>query len=232
MPEQRDGQYSPHSRILLAGDDTNRVYDMNDSKWTATIEKAACNLDRIADAAFGHNPNEMLVFSDFGVKPTIWSILNCRGVEIRDPKNLARCYSYRPRTGHMAILTRPAAQDILMLLNPGNHDLVKSVELPTMDAQEVAWSPDGSWLAVRDAASSGHKALIYTADGHLFRTYTGLQDAGDIGLGIKRMQWNHSDGSLALGDYNNNVTVLSKNTVSKLGHHNILPCSDGRSSLP
>lgn len=211
--EEADGGGSPCSRILLADDDTVRIYDVNDKRWSATIEKTASNFGKIADAAFGHVPNEVLVFSDFGVKLTIWSLMTCRGVEIRDPKYMVQCYSIRPRTGHLAILTRPAAQDILMILNPGDQSLYKSVELPTLDAQEVAWSPDSCWLAIRDTASSGHKVLIYTADGHLFRTYTGDEDAGDIGLGVKRMQWNSCNGSLVLGDYNDNVTILSKNVV-------------------
>lgn len=196
---------------------------MNEPTWTATIEKAASNFGRIADLAFGHTPNELLVFSDYGIKLTIWSLLTCRGVEIRDPKYVVHCYSYRLRTGHLAVLTRPATQDVLMLLSPGSHVLTRSIELPTVDAQEVAWSPDGCWLAVREAASCGHKVLIYTADGHLFRTYNGIDDSGEIGLGIKRMRWNFFDGSLALGDYNDNVTILSKNTVTSFGLY--WPCS-------
>ncbi len=147
------------------------------------------------------------------MKFTIWSLTTSRGVEIRDPKYTVHCYSFRPRTGHMALLTRPAAQDILMLLSPSKHELIASVELPTMDAQEVLWSSDGCWLAIRDAASGGHKVLIYTADAHLFKTYSGAVDDGSIGLGLKRMAWNPSNGSLVLGDYNDNVTILSKNTV-------------------
>lgn len=114
----------------------------------------------------------------------------------------------------MAILTRPAAQDILMLLNPGDHTLIESFELPTVDAQEVAWSPDGQWIAIRDAANGGHKVLFYTADGHLFKTYTRDGDTSDIGLGIKGMEWCHSTGLFAIGDYNDNVTMLSRNIVS------------------
>ena len=207
---------------MLADDDTVRVYDANDTKWSALIERAASNFGRIADVAFGYSPNEFLVFSDFGVKLTIWSLITCRGIEIRDPKYMVHCYSYRPRTGHMAILIRLAAQDNLMLLSPGNHELITSVELPTVDAQEVSWSPDGCWLAIRDAASSGHKVLIYTADGHVFKTYNGAGYAEDIGLGVKRLAWSPSNGILALGDYNDNVIILSKNTVCNLdsGGHN------------
>ena len=208
-----DEKQSQCNRILLADDDTVRLYDVNDPIWSALIERAGSNLGRIADVAFGYNPNEFLVFSDFGVKLTIWSLTTSRGVEIRDPKYTVHCYSYRPRTGHMAILTRPATQDILMLLSPSKHELITSVELPTVDAQEVSWSSDGCWLAIRDAASSGHKVLIYTADGQLFKTYSGVVDDVSIGLGLKRMAWNPSNRGLLLGDYNDNVTILSKNTV-------------------
>jgi hypothetical protein len=193
-----------------------RIHDITDVKRSAVVERAASNFGRIADVEFGPSPNEVLVFSDFGVKLTIWSLVTCRGVEFRDPKYMVNCYSCRPRTGHLAILTRPAAQDILMLLNPSSHELITSVELPTIDAQEVLWSPNGCWLAIRDAASSGHKLLIYTADAHLFKTYTSVGATEDIGLGIKRMAWSCSNGTLALGDYNDNVTILSNNTVCTL----------------
>ncbi len=203
----------PCSRTLLADDDNVHVYDVNETHWSGRIECAASNFGRIADVAFGHNANEVLVFSDFGVKLTIWSLITRRGVEIRDPKYLVHCYTYRPRTGHMAILTRPHAHDILMLLNPGDRGFIKSVELPTVDAQEVTWSPDGRWLAIRDAASTGHRLLIYTADGHLFKMYSNEENTNDIGLGLKRLEWSPLHGVLALGDYNDKVTILSKNTV-------------------
>ena len=227
-----DEKERPCNRILLANDDTVRLHDIYDPTWSALIERAGSNLGRIADVAFGYNPNEFLVFSDFGVKLTIWSLTTSRGVEIRDPKYMVHCYSYRPRTGHMAILSRPATQDILMLLSPSKHELITSVELPTVDAQEVSWSPDGCWLAIRDAASSGHKVLIYTADGQLFKTYPGVVDDGKIGLGLKRMAWNPSNGALLLGDYNDNVTILFKNTVNITGQNRFYSVLTSSSSSP
>ena len=211
-----EGSRWQSSRILIAVNDMVRIHDITDVKWSAVVERAASNFGRIADVKFGPSPNEILVFSDFGVKLTTWSLVTCRGVEFRDPKYIVHCYSCRSRTGHLAIITRPAAQDILMLLNPRSHELITSLELPTIDAQEVLWSPNGCWLAIRDAASSGHKLLIYTADAHLFKTYTGVGDTDDIGLGIKSMAWSCSNGTLALGDCNDNVTILSNNTVVTL----------------
>lgn len=199
---------------MVADDDAVRIYDINDPTWHAVIDKAASNLGRIAEVAFGQTKNEVLVFSDFGVKLTIWSLLTSRGVEIRDPKHLAKCYHHRPKTGHLAILTRPAAQDVLMLLQPKSHELVNSVEMLTIDAQEVAWSPDGNWLAVRDAASSGYKVLIYTADGHLYKTISNSGSDVDISLGVKCMHWSPFAGTLAIGDNNGTITIFSKNNVS------------------
>lgn len=213
--EQGNGQWEEQGgRILLANDDAVRIYDIDDPTWLAVIDKAASNLGRITEAAFGHTPNEVLIFSDLSVKLTIWSLLTSRGVEIRDPKYSIKCYHHRPRTGHLAMLTRPAAQDVLLLLQPGSHELVKSVEMPTIDAQEVAWSPDGNWLAIRDAASGGYKALIYTADGHLYKTISNSGSDVDISLGIKCMQWSPSARTLAIGDNDGTVNTFSKNKVS------------------
>lgn len=100
-----------------------------------------------------------------------------------------------------------------MLLEPECHELLKSVELPTVDAQEVRWSLDGCWFAIRDTASIGPKVLVYTAEGHLFKTYGGQQAGGnEIELGIKSLEWAES-GILILGCQDDVVTILSRNTV-------------------
>ena len=134
-------------------------------------------------------------------------------MEIRDPKHSIACYSYRPKTGHLALLTRTVAQDVMILLKPASHEVLKSVELGTVDAQEVLWSKDGKWIAVSDAASTGHKVFIYTADGQLFRTWTG-KTGPEVQLGIKSMAW--TDNALVIGDYHNDTTFLKKDTVR---HH-------------
>ena len=206
-------------RVLLANNDTVLIYDANDAQWKAEITGASSNLDNIANVDFGYNPNEVLVFSDFRVKVTIWSLITNRGVEIRDPKALLYGHDYRLQTGHLAILARAAAHDTVMLLNPGTHELFKSFDLPTVEAQGLKWSPDGRWLAIWDAASSGYKVFIYTADGHLFKTYVGEQDAHNIGLGMKSLTWSPKAEVLAIGDHNERVTLLSNKTVCSMTHH-------------
>lgn len=201
------------SRVLLANNDTVLIWDVDDSQWSAMIDGAASNLGEIAKVCFGFTSREILVFSVFGIKVTIWSLVTSRGVEIRDPKS-STSYDYRPRTGHLAVLTRANAHDNLMLLAPETYELISSVELTTVDAQGVKWSPDGRWLVIWDAASMGYKVSIYTADGHLFKVYSGGQDADNIGLGVKVLQWSPSADFLTIGDFNSRIILLQINTVS------------------
>ena len=198
---------------MLGDTDTIRVYDIDEHAWTATITGAASNLGKLTNAVFGYTTNEVLVFSDYGAKLTIWSLLSSRGVEIRDPKYAVACHDFRPTSGHLALLTRGNAQDILMILGPGSCEVLRSIELGTVDAQSVQWSRNGYWIAVRDVASAGHRVLIFTADGHLFRTFSGLETLSEVRLGVNCTEWTSAD-TLLVGDNNDTATLLSRNTVS------------------
>lgn len=210
---KHDQVIDPSHRILLANDDTVLIWDMADPNWRAELNGVARNLGKIAEAQFGFTMNDILVFSVFGIKVIIWSLLTNRGVEIRDPKLLPKCYDYRPCTGHLAILSRDTTHDSLMLLTPKNYELVKDIDLATVDAQGVLWSSDGRWLVIWDTASSGFKILIYTADGQLFKTYLGGQDAEHVGLGVKNVSWSPLSGILTIGDFNQRVVLLRTPTV-------------------
>ena len=173
-------------------------------------------MGKITHVDFGANEDEVVVFSDFGFKATIWSLVTSRGVEARDPKIGSRCHDYRPKTNHWAILTRELARDSLLILAPGTHEVLESVELPTVDAQGVKWSSNGLWLTIWDTASAGYRILFYTADGHLFKTYAGGQTVDEIGLGIKNVAWSPHGKYLAIGDYDDRVTILANTSVSVL----------------
>ena len=203
-------------RILAANDDTIHVFEVKSPQWKSVINTGAGNMGKIVHADFGANEDEVVVFSDFGFKATIWSLVTSRGVEVRDPKTGSKCHDYRPKTKHWAILTRELARDNLLILAPGTHEVLENVELPTVDAQGVQWSSDGLWLAIWDTASSGYRVLIYTADGHLFKTYTGGQTVDEIGLGIKNVAWGPQGKHLAIGDYDDRVTILANTSVRML----------------
>ena len=167
-------------------------------------------IGKISNVDFG-NSGHILVFSEGQIKLTIWSVKTARGIELRDPKFSTKGYSYRA-SGHFAFLSHPGQQDILTIHEPESYEVIASVVVPTTDAQGVKWNSDGCWLAVWDSPSSGCRVLIYTADGNLYRSYSGSQDIPGLGLGVRSIEWCGSE--LAVGDHDRRITILKSNTVS------------------
>ncbi|KAL8767652.1 MAG: hypothetical protein Q9209_005911 [Squamulea sp. 1 TL-2023] len=203
----------PNAKFLLLADDSKiMIYDTTRPQLYAEIG-GATNMTKLADVDFGWTPNEVMVFSDFGFKLQIWSLPSKRAVEIKDPKPISPNHSYRPTTGHLAVLTRPAAHDILMIIAPQSYEVLSTFELSTVDALGIQYSPDGgNWLAIYDAASAGCRVPIHTADGHHFKTYMLPQD--ELNLGVRCIKWSPSGNYLAVGDHEGSVTLLGKNTFA------------------
>ncbi|KAL8868887.1 MAG: hypothetical protein Q9174_004687 [Haloplaca sp. 1 TL-2023] len=185
------------------------VFDITRPQMYTEIS-GATTLTKLARVEFGRTPDELMVFSDFGFKMQIWSLTTKRAVEIKDPKSCSSSFSYRPKTGHLALLTRPAAHDVLLILAPNTYDILGTWELGTVDARGIAYSPDGNWIAVWDTASAGCRVLLLTADGHHFKNYSLPED--DLNLGISNVQWNPSGECLAVGDHDGKITLLRANT--------------------
>lgn len=209
-------QAGESSRIFLADEDTIKVWDLQNTEWSATISNAGGNIGKPSNIDFGADSDEVSVFYDFGIKLKIWFLSTGRSVEIRDPKFATKGYGYRRQSGHFALLTRPGAYDIVTLHAPKSYEIVSSFTVPSVDAQGLKWSPDGRWLGVWDSASSGFKVLVYTSDGHLYRTYKGQEEDGVSGIGVKSVEWSPMGDCLAISGYDNRVTVLGTTTVSLL----------------
>ncbi|KAL8757335.1 MAG: hypothetical protein Q9184_004234 [Pyrenodesmia sp. 2 TL-2023] len=198
-------------RLLLADDARVVVYDISRPQVYAEIT-GATGLTKLANVDFGRTSDEVMVFSDFGFKLQIWSLITKRAIEIKDPKSISPCYSYRSTTGHLALLTRPASHDILMIVAPHTHELLETVELSTVDARGIMYSPDGNWLVVWDTASAGRRVLVLTADGNLFKTYSLPQN--ELNLGVRSVQWSRGSDFIAVGDNEGTVTILGANTFT------------------
>ena len=202
-------------RISIADEENVRVFDAQDPYWKAVVKGAAGSSARISSVAFGRDEDQIVILSSFGLRIMIWSLLTGRGSEIKDPKPLARGYHIRPGSAHLALLTRPNAHDCLMLLDTSMNEVYKNIEVPTIDAQAVRWSPDGRWLAVQDTISAGYRLLIYTADGHLFKVLLGGHDGEAPGLGVNTLAWSPNAELLAVGDAEERVILYNSSTVRR-----------------
>ncbi|KAL4944420.1 hypothetical protein BDV06DRAFT_187283 [Aspergillus oleicola] len=205
-------------RLLCANDSRVLVWDLDPLQQYAEIENiepGALNID------FAAHENEIVVFHAFNTKLTIFGLDSGRSHVIKSPKTFNQNgFGYRPRTAQLAILLKPETTDLLTVHEYRSYELIGRELLPTVDAQGLKWSPDGRWIAVWEAASAGTKILIFTADGQLFRTYTGLPESDDsFDLGVRGIEWSPvvQDGSspvLAVGKVDGTVDVLGAKTFA------------------
>ncbi|KAF1844142.1 uncharacterized protein K460DRAFT_343158 [Cucurbitaria berberidis CBS 394.84] len=231
-PPRRSSRTSParSNRILVFDQDMTRVYDLRDEKWNAVISNGSGGMGKNVHVEFGASEDEVIVWSDFSACVKIWCLNTGRAVEIRDPKfpgRDGRGWAYRPwlstksstRGRVLALLCRPSGADVLLLLSSPSYSLLSRTELPTTDASGLKWSRDGRWLAIWDAASTGYRLCIYTADGHLYRTVTRepTDEASEWsveGLGIKSVEWVPGNQWLAVAGWDRRVRILSTRTFA------------------
>ncbi|KAK0100475.1 hypothetical protein ONS95_008425 [Cadophora gregata] len=214
------------SRILLASADSIRVYSTTNSQFSATISNPTSGTTKIAYVLFGADHDEICIFSDFGLKLSICNLLTSKSVEINSPKFYSqgvagRGLAYRPGAGNLALLTRTGGKDIISIHSRDTLDVKRSWWPDTADAQGIQWSAEGRFLAVWESASQGHRLLVYTADGHLFKAWNGpiptSEEDSDLtlGAGIKLFDWSKNGLHMAVGDFTDKVTVLSAPSFSE-----------------
>lgn len=211
---------SSSNRVLIASFYEVRVYSVTNPQFSTVITNPTSGITKVAFVSFGATDDEVCVFSEFGLKLSIFNLSTSKSVDINSPKFYnpgvaAKGVSYRPRTSNLALLTRSSGKDIISIHGRDTLEVTRSWYPDTIDAQGLCWSPDGRWLAVWESASQGHKLLIYTADGYLYKTWNGplpiTEDDIDLtlGAGIKLLEWNKTGSHVAIGDYSKRVTLLS-----------------------
>ncbi|KAL3480343.1 Quino protein amine dehydrogenase [Aspergillus californicus] len=208
----------PPRRVLCASDSRALIWDLDPLQQQAEIENIELG---ILNIDFGGDENEIIVFHSWNTKFTVFGLDTGRSHIIKTPKfSHYNGFGYRPKSRQLAILLKPEAADVLTIHEYRSYGLIGREVLSTVDAQGLKWSPDGRWIAVWDAASAGTKILILTADGQLFRTYTGLPESDDsFDLGVKSIEWspvaaNGLSETLAVGKVDGTVDLLKTKTFN------------------
>lgn len=169
--------------------------------------------------SFGASEDEICVFSDFGLKMSVMNLLTSKSVDINAPKfytsgTVNKGFCFRPQTRNLALLTRSGGKDVISIHARESLEVMRSWNPETVDAQGILWSPDGRWLAVWESAGQAHRIYVYTADGHLYKTWRGptptCHEEKDVeyGAGIRMVEWSGTGTCVAVGDYGRRVTVL------------------------
>jgi WD40 repeat protein len=197
-----------------------------DNSFQATIRNHVGPGTRPAYVGFGASDLEICVISSFGLKFAVFDLGSSTAAEIGNPKlfsssSACRCFSFRPETRHLALLTRAAGKDMVSIHGFPGRELQRSWAPDTVDAQGLVWSPDGRWLVVWDSAAHGHKVLFYTSDGHLFKAWSGPVNPRPeerdhaLGAGVKSIQFSADARHLAIGDSSRSICMLSMASVTE-----------------
>ncbi|KAF7897550.1 hypothetical protein EAF00_005778 [Botryotinia globosa] len=208
------------NRLLVASADVIRIFSPSDNRFSAKITNPTSGTTKTTFISFGGNEDEVCIFSDFGLKLTIFNLATSKSVDITSPKlftpaTAAKGFSHRPRSGNLALLTRIGGKDVISIHKSGSLEVIRSWLPETIDAQEITWSPDGKWITICESASQGHKLLLYTADGHLYKVWNGptpiLEEEKDIalGAGIKMIEWSPTGTHIAISDFSRKVVLLA-----------------------
>ncbi|KXH29128.1 WD40 domain-containing protein [Colletotrichum simmondsii] len=220
-------RWSPSSRRILACfSDQVLIYSASGPGYRGVIRNPATPNLKPTFVQFGASDTEIFMCSSYGLKFSIFDLATSRTIEISNPKFhqasvASRGFALRPGSGHLAILTRVAGKDIASVHHPKTRQVLRSWQPDTVDAQGLAWTPDGRWLLMWESAAQGHKILFYTPDGHLFKTWSGPSPWAieekhyELGAGVKHCQVSPDGARIAVCDHTRSVCVLETKSAAE-----------------
>lgn len=196
-----------HRRLLVSDSVQIRAFDMDDERWDLLVNEG---LGGVRHVDWSSDGNHILVWSDFQLKLTVWS-LNSGGVIIANPKFANKGFGQRPGGVSQFAMLQRTSQDMVCILDTSQNEwkVNKTFAVDCSDAQGILWSPDGKWLTIWDSFAE-HKVLIYTADGRLLRTFR----ANNLDFGLRLVEWSPDAEYLAIASCDGKVRLLNHATFS------------------
>jgi len=186
-----------------------QVWCLSDQEWTAKINENVVGLTRVQWAPDGRH---IISFSDFNIRISIWSLITKEVFYIQYPKfNSTKGFKFTKDGKYLAVAGRKDCKDFINIYDCNDWSLLKHFVIEDSDLEEILWSPDGRYLAIINN-SLEYNVYIYYPDGRLIKKYT----TNEIGLGVKSANWSPSTQILAIGDYNQNITILNNYTWDPL----------------
>ncbi|KAJ3011799.1 UNVERIFIED_CONTAM: WD repeat-containing protein wrap73 [Siphonaria sp. JEL0065] len=198
-----------------------QVWSIVDPDWKCCIDEGVAGL---ANILWAPDARHLLVFSDFNLRITVWSLVTKEASYIQYPKYSNKGYCFRKDGRYFALAERRDGKDTLSIYDAEDWTLLKHFPVDTSDLEDIAWSPDGRFIAVWDTILE-YKVLIYSPDGRLVSSYS----AYDTGLGIKSANWSPSAQFLAVGSFDEKLRLINNMTwkpLIDLSHPQSLPYPD------
>ncbi|KII93811.1 hypothetical protein PLICRDRAFT_49829 [Plicaturopsis crispa FD-325 SS-3] len=197
--------WSCDSEYILAGCASKGVVNvlkLRDEEWSARIDSGAEGLVKAEWAPDGRN---VLCFSEWGLRVTIWSLVTGIATYIQFPVYTDRGYTFRADGRYFVLAERHKSKDTLGLYDTADsYRLVRHFPLPTASLSSLALSPIGNHLAVWEGPLE-YKLYIVTLTGDVLGVFTPEPDPG---FGIRNVAWHPTGAFLAVGGWDDKVHIL------------------------
>ncbi|KAI8472330.1 MAG: WD40-repeat-containing domain protein [Monoraphidium minutum] len=201
-------EWDSSSRYVLCGlydRATVQVWSVDDPEWACKIDEGPAG---VAHCMWAPDGLSVLLVADFCVRMTAWGLASRRCSYLPGPKHAAKGVAFDAGGGRMAVLERKECKDWVAVYDCSGGDgwaLSSRFQVDTLDAADLAWSPDGSKIAIWDSPLAYKVAVHSPEDGGLLGSYSAYDDA----LGVKSAAWGPGGGVLALGSYDQVARALN-----------------------
>ncbi|KAK4545251.1 hypothetical protein LTR36_003431 [Oleoguttula mirabilis] len=183
----------------------------------------------------------VLTVWEFG-RARVWSIATGRFLDLGDFKTGCdgASWALRPTANNTLVamfihLAKDGADDVICIRTE-NGTLLTSIRLRTVDAQDVSFSHDGRWFAVRDTPGSIERESVrfYSPEGLSYLTYPHGSHDRMQHLGVKTVTWSPAGDLVALSDFSGYVVLLDTRVFqprTTISHTSALAYSTGEEAV-
>ncbi|EEB07936.1 WDR8 family WD repeat protein [Schizosaccharomyces japonicus yFS275] len=188
-----DEEQEETSFLFVASSEKIIVINLLEPEFYAIIQCAHDHVSRVQWT----RTKQILLFSDLHCRLTVWSVVQKKGLLLQQVKSQVRKgFAFHPTLPFAVVLHRKNGFDFAHLyqMSTENWKLSARWKIPTIDAQSIHWSPDGSRIAVVEAAFE-NSVYVYTSLGNYITKICPPSNQQELGL--CNLQW-APDGSYVL----------------------------------
>ena len=186
--------WSPDSTlVLMAFYKTGicEVRSISNPKWTCTINESQSG---IINCKWTPDSRKIILFNDFNVRMSIWSLVDKSTIYINSPKFNEKGLVFSKNGNFMALAERNQGKDFIGIYFTGDFSLVSHFKVNTFDLNDLLWTEDSTSLIVVDTPLEV-KFFVYSPTGNLIAT----QEPYLYGLGIEISKLSNNSHILSLG---------------------------------
>ncbi|CAD6578630.1 MAG: hypothetical protein TREMPRED_002234 [Tremellales sp. Tagirdzhanova-0007] len=169
-------------------------------------------VEGVMSVAWGKYGREILAWSDYGLRLTIYDLSTGNARYIQHPKSPHNCHTYSPDGRYLAVAERHDGKDFIGVYDAAaRYALVRHFALQTTDVHGILWSPCGKYIAAWDTP------LLYSLHvhsplsphlTHFSPSSTTFAQDEDPGTGIRTVVWAPGGRWVALGGWDGRVRII------------------------